>query len=184
MQLLFLHGRPASGKLTIAREVAARTGLALFHNHLTVDLLLAVFPFGSPGFVENRERIWIEVMRSAALEGRSLIFTFNPERTVAPDFPQRLNDTIIAAGGRVRFIEIACDWETVSRRIADPSRAEFRKLVSPEFFRSLRDSDAFAYPVLPSELVIDSARLGPKEAASRIIDHCGPRTEIAPAHGV
>lgn len=172
MQLLFLHGRPASGKLTIAKAVAARTGLPLFHNHLTVDLLLAVFPFGSPGFVENRERIWIDVMRSAALEGRSLLFTFNPERTVAPDFPARLAATIGAAGGRVRFIEISCDWPTVERRIADPSRSAFRKLVSPEFFRSLRESDAFAYPPIPSELVLDSAKLGPEEAAGRIVDHC------------
>jgi len=38
--LLVLYGPAASGKYTIAKELAAITGWSLFHNHLTVDLLL------------------------------------------------------------------------------------------------------------------------------------------------
>jgi replication-associated recombination protein RarA len=45
MKLLFLYGPPAVGKLTVAREVSALTGYRLFHNHLTVNLTLAVFDF-------------------------------------------------------------------------------------------------------------------------------------------
>jgi predicted kinase len=44
-KLLLLYGRPAVGKLTVAREVAALTGGRLFHNHLTVNLALSVFEF-------------------------------------------------------------------------------------------------------------------------------------------
>jgi len=79
VRLVFLHGPAASGKLTVAKELAALTGLSLFHNHLVVDALLAVFPFGSPGFVELRERMWLDVFAAAAAENRSLIFTFHPE---------------------------------------------------------------------------------------------------------
>ena len=66
MQLIFLFGPPASGKLTVARELAALTGYRVFHNHLVVDALLAVFDFGSRPFVELRERMWVEVMTAAA----------------------------------------------------------------------------------------------------------------------
>lgn len=59
MRLLFLYGPPAAGKLTIARELAAATGFRVFHNHVTVDALLSVFEFGSPPFIELRERIWL-----------------------------------------------------------------------------------------------------------------------------
>ena len=90
MRLVFIHGPAASGKLTVARELAARTGLSLFHNHLVVDALLAVFPFGSPAFVDLRERIWLDVFAAAAAEDRSMIFTFHPEASVAPDFPGRV----------------------------------------------------------------------------------------------
>src|SRR3546814_4220106 len=99
VRLVFIHGAAASGKLTVARELAALTGLPLFHNHLVVDALLAVFPFGSPGFVLLRETMWMDVFRAAAAEGRSLIFTFHPEASVAPDFPGRVVTLVEAAGG-------------------------------------------------------------------------------------
>ena len=87
MRLVFIHGPAASGKLTVARELAARTGLSLFHNHLVVDALLAVFPFGSPGFVLLRETMWMDVFRAAAAEGRSLsrALIFRAHRFSVPD---------------------------------------------------------------------------------------------------
>ena len=48
MQLVFIHGAPAVGKLTVARELAALTGFRLFHNHLTVDLAGSVFSASFP----------------------------------------------------------------------------------------------------------------------------------------
>ncbi|WP_210505209.1 hypothetical protein [Naasia sp. SYSU D00057] len=42
MEMVFIHGPAASGKLTTARALAERTGFALFHNHLVVDALLAL----------------------------------------------------------------------------------------------------------------------------------------------
>jgi cytidylate kinase len=50
VKLLFIHGPPAAGKLTIAKPVAKTTQWPLFHNHLIVDAVGAVFPFGSPPF--------------------------------------------------------------------------------------------------------------------------------------
>ena len=44
MKLVVLHGPPAVGKLTVARELARLTGWRLFHNHLVVDALLAQLP--------------------------------------------------------------------------------------------------------------------------------------------
>jgi hypothetical protein len=43
MRLVFIYGIPATGKLTVAQELAKRTGYSLFHNHLVVDLLLSLF---------------------------------------------------------------------------------------------------------------------------------------------
>src|ERR1700751_4193719 len=58
MRLLFLYGPAASGKLTIARELATLTGFALFHNHLVVDAVAAAFPFGSePGLTHEKPKV-------------------------------------------------------------------------------------------------------------------------------
>jgi hypothetical protein len=69
MKLIFLYGLPATGKLAVAVELAAMTGYKLFHNHLVVDLLLSVFEFGSPPFVEMREEIWLSVFEQLHAEG-------------------------------------------------------------------------------------------------------------------
>ncbi|MBA3354768.1 MAG: AAA family ATPase [Pyrinomonadaceae bacterium] len=77
MKLIFLHGLPGVGKLTVARELVALTGFKLFHNHLTVDLVTSVFDFGSQPFIELREKIWLEVFREAVeADLTGLIFTF------------------------------------------------------------------------------------------------------------
>ena len=100
MKLVFLYGPAASGKLTIAREIAKLTGFAVFHNHLIVDAVLAVFPFGSEPFVRLREQFWMATFAEAAAQGRSLVFTFAPEASVSADFPQRV--VALVGGGRRR----------------------------------------------------------------------------------
>ena len=166
--LVFLYGPAAVGKLTVARELAERTGFALFHNHRTVDLVGSVFEFGSEPFVRLREEIWLSVFREAAADDRSLIFTFHPEATVRPGFPRAAADAVAAAGGRTLFVALECAEAELERRVEAPSRADFGKLQSLERYRELRDAGAFAFPELPADLTLDTGALGPAEAAARI----------------
>lgn len=170
-QLIFLHGPVASGKLTIAKALAARTGLPLFHNHLVVDTLLSVFPFGSDAFVRLREGIWNDVFDAALAEGRSLIFTFAPERTVSPDFPAQLAARMAAGGGRVDFVAVTCRADVQRARMGNASRQASGKLSSAALFAELAAAGAFDYPELPPAAVtVDSAALSPDEAARMIAD--------------
>lgn len=168
--LVFLHGPVASGKLTVARELAATTDLPLFHNHLTVDLLLTLFPFGDPSFVRLRESIWLETISAAIARGTSLIFTFAPEKTVAPDFPEKLRRRVDAAGGRIAFVGLRCAETEIEHRLAAPSRREHRKLTSPADYHALRNAGAFDYPPIESDLIVDTAKVAPPEAARIIAD--------------
>lgn len=74
MDLLFLHGRAATGKLTTARELESLVGYPVFHNHVLVDMLTSMFPFGSEAFVRLREQFWLAVFRETAAADRSIIF--------------------------------------------------------------------------------------------------------------
>ena len=82
MDPISLYGPVAAGKLTIAHLLAERTGMVLFHNHLIVDAVSAVFPFGHPEFRRLRDVLWLEVFAAAARDGRSLIFTFAPDVSI------------------------------------------------------------------------------------------------------
>jgi hypothetical protein len=165
---VFIHGPVASGKLTIARELSGMTGLPLFHNHLAVDLLLPLFPFGSPRFVEHRERLWLSLIGDAAAAGTSLLFTFNPERTVSPEFPGALAARAATAGARVSFVELVCAEAEIERRIGAASRRDFRKITSLDQYRALKRDGAFDYPPIESELRLDTSSATPAESALRI----------------
>jgi len=167
--VVLIHGPPACGKLTIAREVCALTGFGLFHNHLVVDLLLSLFPFGSPEFVRHRERIWLDLIGDAVASGKSLVFTFNPERTVEPGFPERLRECVARTGAVVRTVEVRCSEEAIEARMEADSRKEHGKLNSLAFYRALKRDGAFEYPAIESELAIDSTTASPQESARRIV---------------
>ena len=186
MRLLFLFGPPASGKLTVAREIAAQTGLAVFHNHLVVDAIAAVFPFGSPAFVRLRERFWLAAFAEAVTEGRSLIFTFAPEPTVAPDFPERAAKTVADLGGAIDFVRLTVSAGEQEKRLVAPDRAEHGKLRSIELLRQLRDDFAACDAAMPEpRLTIDTARLDPAQAAACVVERLGldQRESDAPAAG-
>ena len=169
MKLIFIFGHAASGKLTVARELAALTGIALFHNHLIVDAVGAVFPFGSTAFIELRERFWLDVFAEAAKAKRSLIFTFAPEGTVAPDFPQRVRALVQSLGGEVVFVGLTVPKLEQERRIAAPSRSAFGKLTSLELLRELQTQFDASMETMPQPaILIDTAAAEPKEAARAI----------------
>lgn len=171
MKLVFLHGPPAVGKLAIARELARLTGLPLFHNHLTVDLVSSLFPFGSEPFILLREKIWLEAFAQAARNDVSLIFTFNPERTVRERFIQDTLAVVHSAGVEIIFVELTCAEDELERRLVDTSRQEFGKLASVEQYRSLKDAGAFHFPKLPNGLSLDTTTNSAATTAQLISDY-------------
>jgi hypothetical protein len=170
VKLLFLHGPPAVGKLTIAREVARQTGWRLLHNHLVVDLALAIYDFGTPGFIAFREQLWLSTVRRAIADDLpGLIFTFTPEKTVHQYFIDELYSAVTGAGTQIITIQLTASEAEIERRLGSDSRREHRKLVDLELYRKLRDEGAFRAPIIPkAQLRIDTERRTPGEAATTI----------------
>lgn len=172
MDLIILCGLPGVGKLTVAKELANLSGYANFHNHLVVDAITALFPFGAPAFVELRERVWTELLSRAAFEGvGGVIFTFAFDKTVRDDFLLYIEEMIRSFGGRVTCIELVCSRDEFERRIVQPTRANHGKLNSLEFFNELEQSGSFVRQQMPAETVtIDTTFLTPNQAALKIIE--------------
>jgi adenylate kinase len=175
VKLIFIHGLPGVGKLTVARELAKLTGFRVFHNHLSVDLAESVFEFGSPPFVELREKVWLEVfIRAAAANLDGLIFTFAFDRTVRGSFIENTREVIESSGGEILFVELRCSTEELETRIEHPSRRGFGKLSSVEQFRALKEAGAFVDPGIPTgRLVLDTTELSAPDAAGLIVSRLG-----------
>jgi len=175
MKLIFIFGMPASGKLTVAKELSRLTGYKVFHNHLVVDLLLSVFDFGSKPFVELREDIWLSVFTQACSSGlEGLIFTFAPEATVRPEFPREALRAIESAGGQCEFVELVCSLEVLKARMNNESRRQFQKMTSVEDFERLHAQGSLDDSYMPkAKVVIDTGILTPSQSAERIASELG-----------
>jgi hypothetical protein len=168
--LIVLYGPPAVGKLTVARRLAERTGFRLFHNHLTVDLALSLFDFGTPGFRDLRAAVWREAFEAAFAAGTDgLIFTFNPEPSVDPGFIPGLLEQARRAGGRTLLVELTAPAEVLKARIGADSRRDTGKLTDPVLFADLLDQGVFDTAGMPpAALAVDTSQYSPAEAADQI----------------
>ncbi len=50
MRLEVIFGPAAVGKMAVGLELQRLTGLRLFHNHMSADLALRFFSFGTPQY--------------------------------------------------------------------------------------------------------------------------------------
>ena len=55
MKRVIIYGPEATGKVTIAKELAKTTGFRLFHNHVSLDVAKTFFDFG---MAELDELVW------------------------------------------------------------------------------------------------------------------------------
>ncbi|MGN6359833.1 MAG: AAA family ATPase, partial [Thermomicrobiales bacterium] len=138
MNLVFLYGPPAAGKLTVARELAALTGFPVLHNHLTLDLVTSLFPFGS----EPADRLVTEfrlAMLAEAARARlpGVISTFVYAYGADDDFIEQVLDAVEPHDGHVQFVLLRCVEAELLRRVTDPSRQVFAKMRDAAQLRAL-----------------------------------------------
>ena len=68
MTLVIIFGPPAVGKMAVGLELERLTGFRLFHNHMTVNPIIRLFPFESAPYrrlvTELRRRIFEDTSRA------------------------------------------------------------------------------------------------------------------------
>jgi len=174
MKLIIIHGPPAAGKLTVAREVERLAGTKVFHNHLSNDCVSPIFGFGTPSFQRLVEKIRREVFDEAVREDIDLIFTVCYGKTVDDAAMQRLVEPVEAAGGDVGFVLLVCDPADLEKRVVHKDRGEFRKIRSVEGLRKYISKFDFYSPVPGREtLRIDTTETTSEETARQIIAQFG-----------
>jgi hypothetical protein len=170
MKLIFIYGPPAVGKLTVANELAALTGYKVFHNHVTVDLALGFFEFGSRGFgrlVDAVRMLMFEVAATEKLDG--LIFTFVYGAPHDDPFIERVLRVVEGKGGEVCFVQLFCDPPVLEERVVQPERACYKKLASVEVLRELVGRHELFSPVpFRESLCLDTTYTPPRELAETI----------------
>jgi hypothetical protein len=180
VHLIMLFGPSAVGKMTVGRELSTITGYPLFHNHMSIEPVLDIFPWGSPGFVRLTKQLRRGVVEEAVAAGMpGLVFTYvwALEDPGDREYVDWLTQPVREADGRVDFVELYADQATRLAREGTPLRLEHKRskrdldatrqrLLADDVAHQLSTRGDFVYP--EQHLRLDNSRLSPTEAAARI----------------
>ncbi len=185
MKFVIIFGPPAVGKMTVGYELAKLTGFKLFHNHMTIELLLNFFSYGQPQFHrlvrEFRRRIFEEV---AASDLPGLIFTYvwALDQTSDKAIIDETCDLFRARGGEVYFVELEAELaerlrrnETEFRLAQKPSKRQLEDsrsgLLETDQQYKMNSADDFFYE--ENYMKVNNTNLSAAETAQKIVDTFG-----------
>lgn len=169
--------------MSVGHEIAARTGLRLFHNHLAIEPVLRFFDFGTPAFGrlvgEFRRGLFEEV---AASDLPGLIFTYVwafdlPEDQVALE---EYAEPFRARNARVLYLELEAEQQVRLQRnggsfrlTEKPSKRDLawseRNLLAMDREHELNSNGEF--DGRHDYLRIDNTDLTPEAVARQTITH-------------
>mgnify|MGYP003577857487 FL=1 len=129
MKFVLIFGPQAVGKMTVGQELAKITGLKLFHNHMTIEMVTPIFDFGTK---EGQRLVTLfrkEIFEAAAksnLEG--LIFTYVWAFNHPSDwnYVNEVCEIFESRGGTVYFVELEADLNERLERNKSPHRLEHK----------------------------------------------------------
>lgn len=175
MNLVFIYGPPAAGKLTVAKEVCSLTGYKLFHGHLTYDLANSIFEHGTKEFYDYCDRLRLDGFETAA-KARipGMVFTFCYACPQDNYFIANVVSTLRKHDGEVLFVHLCCNKETLFERVVTQSRQQTNKLKTVEGLRGVLEKWNL-FEDVPSEknLSVDNSEISAQEIARKIVDHFG-----------
>ena len=181
--VLFVVGPPAVGKMSVAQAIAERTGLRLFHNHLSIELALRYFDYGTPAFHRISGSIRSQIVEEvAASDLPGLVFTYvwafdlPEDRETVEEYARPFRER----GGRVLFLELEASQaerlrrnEGASRLAEKPSKRdlEFSRRNLLELDAQYQLNSGGAFDDRADWLRIGNTHLDPAEVAERAVKH-------------
>jgi len=185
MNFVVIFGPPAVGKMTVGYELAKLSGMKVFHNHMTIDLILEFFPYGHEKFntlvSEFRERIFEEVATS---ELPGMIFTYVWALDQPGDKKQidHYSQIFKQRGADVYYVELEADLDQRLKRNKgefrlskksskrDTARSEANLLSTDKQYKTNSSGDFF---YRDNYIKINNTNLTPQETAERIVETFG-----------
>ncbi len=171
--------------MSVGQAITERTGLRLFHNHISIELALRYFDYGTPAFGRLNEEIRRRVIEEvAASDLPGLVFTFAWAFDVPEDqaFVDEYARPFRERGARVLFVELEATQAErlkrnacVSRLAEKPSKRDLeasrRRLLEADARYQLNSGGKF--DERQDYLRISNTLLTPGEVAERVIEHFG-----------
>ncbi|HVT62987.1 MAG TPA: AAA family ATPase [Legionellaceae bacterium] len=174
MNIVFLYGPPAAGKLTIAQELQKRLGYKLLHNHMLIQLFDNLFDFHDPIRRELTREFRLRIVEEAVKENSDLIITSGSagSRTIFPYYTQ-LIEVVEKLGGHIALVQVIADSKILVERVDNQSRKDHGKAFGKTEMRRIIDEYPYIFDKYPERkhLTIDTTHVNPQQAAAEIITY-------------
>jgi shikimate kinase len=180
MKLVIIFGPHAVGKMTVGQELAKLTGLKLFHNHMTIDVVSNLFE----NMPQERARL-TNLFRKEVFEAYSksdeygMIFTYMWAFDAQEDWDyiEFVENMFTSRGGEVYYVELEADYDlriernkTENRLLNKSTKRDLER--SENLFRRLEEkyrlNSSIGEIVKKNYIRIDNTNLSPEEAAEII----------------
>ncbi len=128
MKFVLIFGPQAVGKMTVGQELAKKTGLKLFHNHMTIELLEPFFGF-SPEMWNLSDQFRTEIFKTVAKgKEKGLIFTYvwAFDQKEDWDYVNEICNIFETEGASTYFVELEADIDERLERNQSPHRLKHK----------------------------------------------------------
>jgi len=119
MKFVIIFGPQAVGKMTVGQELEKITGLKLFHNHMTIELVSQFFNHGTESHRRVVDRFRKEMFKEVASSDlKGLIFTYVWAFNEKSDweFIEEVSSMFKSQGGDVYYVELEADTDERLKR--------------------------------------------------------------------
>lgn len=172
MKLLLIHGAPATGKLTVAKELARLTGLPFVDNHAAIDMARMVFGFAQPGFWNLVHDLRVTTLRGAAkADVARLVTTAAYSHPVDATLLRDYDRAIEGYGGVIEPVHLFCSEETLMARVSASERLKKGKIASPDGLKRYLNQNNFMAIPRDNCLSLSTESAAPSETAAAIAQH-------------
>ncbi|WHY03106.1 AAA family ATPase [Neobacillus sp. DY30] len=129
MKFVLIFGPQAVGKMTVGQELAKITGLKLFHNHMTIELVTPIFDFGTKEgqrlVTMFRQEIF-EAVAKSDLEGLIFTYVWAFDHPSDWEYIKNVCQIFESRGADVYFVELEADLNERLERNKSPHRLEHK----------------------------------------------------------
>ncbi len=129
MKFVVIFGPQAVGKMTVGQELEKLTGLKLFHNHMTIELVVSVFGHHSKEAIRLSNQFREEIFKSfAKSRNKGMIFTFLWAFNLKDEkkYIDKICRIFEKKGGEIFFVELEADAKERLRRNKTPKRLKHK----------------------------------------------------------
>lgn len=172
MKAIYLYAPPATGKLTIAREICKITGFKLIHNHLFTEILLSVFESKN----KHYWKLWAEFKERLAQEAAKaqvpgIVFTGVYDGQKSDDryiksFVTKMKKRNID----IHFVQLTCSQEARKKRIASAQRKKDKKTTTLKRLKERMHEGIFSKMPF-NHLTLDTTTTSAEVNAKKIVEY-------------